>query len=428
MLATFVGLACGPTVQIEDGGDTEADSGEPTAETGLVGEGPGTGPADTGFVDTGSDDGDVPAQTNQVDILFVVDNSGSMGEEQAALVAAVPALIETLALIDVDYRIAVTTTDNSNPWCPGTTPEGGDFRLSSCRSRLSEFVFSGAQMVDAAALACLDICGAEELTVVPTLGSDGQTAPRPWIEMTGAALNIEGLSVEEALACALPQGINGCGFEQQLESLYKAVRRTENDGEAAFGFFRPGSLPVVVVVTDEADCSYQNESIFLPDDDRFYWSLPDEATPTSAVCWNAGVSCEGSDCMSVNLGLLGEEVPESQAVMRPVSRYIDLLQSLEDQARMVTPGVDVLVEVIGGFTSDGGVVYQPTTDQAFQDNFGIGPGCSSPNGDAVPMVRTLEVASAMATGGAASVSSICDPTFDAAMASLDARIRAELGF
>ena len=64
-----------------------------------------------------------------VDILFVIDNSGSMGEEQAILANNFASFIEVLEAEDVEanYRIGITTTDNGNPWCPPgvTTPESG---------------------------------------------------------------------------------------------------------------------------------------------------------------------------------------------------------------------------------------------------------------------------------------------------------------
>ncbi|MEM6991242.1 MAG: hypothetical protein AAF721_12110 [Myxococcota bacterium] len=389
--------------------------------------------ATTSGPDSGAGDGTGSGgggTTNEVDILFVIDNSGSMAEEQAAIATSAAALTASLDAAGVDYRIAVTTTDVDNPWCSGTTPEVGRPRLSSCRSRQDEFVFVGAQQIDATAEACLEICAAETLEVLPTdVVGDIMAAPRPWIEVTAGVSNIDGLAIADALACALPQGINGCGFEQPLEAMYKAIALSDFEDDQAFGFFRTGAVPVVIIVSDEADCSYNpdQETIFLPDDDRFFWSLPDEPTPTSAVCWNAGVQCNGGGCTPANLDALGADTSEANAVMRPVSRYVDTLQELEDAAAAVTPGVDLLVEVFGGFTPDGSVVYQPSADPAFQDDYGIGPGCSSSAGEAVPMVRIVAVADAMATDGHAPLSSICDASFDSKMAGIAQRIIGELG-
>ncbi|MEM6993925.1 MAG: vWA domain-containing protein [Myxococcota bacterium] len=416
-------VACGPTVSIdsmESGNDSGGPGGSGSSDTSVM---PGSGdesPNDDG------DSGDVVAQTNEVDILFIIDNSGSMGEEQGALAYASTVLVEILDEFQIDYRIGITTTDNSNPWCPSTTPEGGDFRLTSCRQRQSEFVFSAATTIDATNEACLEPCTTDSLTVIPTPGEDGSVVPRPWIEVTDGVSNIEGASVAEALRCAIPQGINGCGFEQQLESLHKAVTRTSTAGEAAFGFFRPGSVRAIMVISDEADCSHQDESIFLPDGPRTFWSLPDEPAPTSAVCWNAGVSCADGDCQPTNFDTVGFPTMDAGAVLRPVSRYIDQLQTLENAAKAVTPGADVILELVGGFGPDQTVVYQPTADQEFMNNFGIGPGCTSATGEAVPMVRALAVADAMSVGEPRPIHSIC-AGLDAPMTALAQRIVVELG-
>ena len=108
-----------------------------------------------------------------VDILFVIDNSGSMGEEQAILAANFGSFIEVLEAEDVEanYRIGITTSDNGNPWCPSgaTTPEAGNLVMSSCKDRIGDFVFNNGD-VDVSDLACNDICTLDdaELGILPT--------------------------------------------------------------------------------------------------------------------------------------------------------------------------------------------------------------------------------------------------------------------
>ncbi|MEM6995163.1 MAG: VWA domain-containing protein, partial [Myxococcota bacterium] len=205
-----------------------------------------------------------------VDILFVIDNSGSMGEEQGTLASNFASFINVLEeeTVKANYRIGVTTSDNSNPWCPGTTPEAGQLRLSSCRARQTEFVFSGSQMVDATQEACLDVCKYDNIEITETTTDlDDAPAPRLWLESIEGRTNLgagtcaagedcgDAPTTVEAFQCFGPQGINGCGFEQQLESMYKAIKRAENADEAIYGFIRPNAILSVVHVTDEADCS-----------------------------------------------------------------------------------------------------------------------------------------------------------------------------
>ncbi|MCO5114537.1 MAG: VWA domain-containing protein [Bdellovibrionaceae bacterium] len=49
--------------------------------------------------------------SGKVDILFVVDNSGSMYVEQTKMAAAFPTLVHGLDIAGLDYRIGITTTD-----------------------------------------------------------------------------------------------------------------------------------------------------------------------------------------------------------------------------------------------------------------------------------------------------------------------------
>lgn len=55
------------------------------------------------------------SESAKSDFLFVIDNSGSMSDEQAALAQAASDFAEAIAISDLDYSIAVITTDNPNP-------------------------------------------------------------------------------------------------------------------------------------------------------------------------------------------------------------------------------------------------------------------------------------------------------------------------
>ena len=79
------------------------------------------------------DDDDVDASTSgptadakrceKMDVLFVIDNSGSMGQEQTNLIANFPAFITVLNNSGMDYRVAVTTTGRNYSYTM-TTPIG----------------------------------------------------------------------------------------------------------------------------------------------------------------------------------------------------------------------------------------------------------------------------------------------------------------
>jgi hypothetical protein len=421
---TFVAMCaagCGPQVSVDDAGsDSDMETSGPggpttgndTATTGMTGMTSATDPS-------GPDPtGPAPVPTsNAVDILLVVDNSGTMGPAQARVAAAIGTLVEVLDAAGADWRIGVTTTDNGNPWCEGTTPEGGKLVASSCRARTQDFLFMGAAQADATQEACLDVCP-EEWTEI--------AIAEPWIAKSGDVTNLPaGLDPVQALRCILPQGINGCGFEEQLESLYKALLRSTTAGEESFGFLRPDAVLGVLVITDEVDCSFNKnfETIFLPDGNRVFWSDPESSAPSSAVCWNAGVACSGGpgtydECHAVDLDVDGVELPageaEQDAALLPVSRYTSYLQAIEDGKKAVNPGAEVVLAVLGGFTSSGAVVYEDGIDAQHLLDFGIAPGCDDGTIRGLPPVRMRDIADVVSAGAYPSKFSICDSDYTAA--------------
>jgi hypothetical protein len=394
--------------------------------------------------------------TKDVDVLFVIDNSGSMGAAQASLSAGFPAFLDVLEAEDVgaNYRIGVTTTDNGNPYCETTGPEAGKLQMSSCRSRQSEFVFPNPP-TDVTAIACTDLCDIDDLDIQPTTTDlDPEPRPRPWLENIEGKTNLPDADGDgtpdyttvQAFQCFGPQGLAGCGFEAHLESMYKALLRSEKEDEPQYGFVRSNAILSVVIVTDEVDCSYNSDygSIFLPADmggNEVFWEPePTGVTPTgfpsSAVCWNAGVACTGGpgaydECHAENYDLDGNVgAADDAAVLHPLSRYIGFMEDLEDQKRDFTPNAEVLVALIAGVpagyeTEQAELVYADATGQE-QHDFGIGAGCVNGELHARPPVRERELAEAFEVGGQRNVYSICANDFAPALDSIADSIRDQL--
>ncbi|RMG97522.1 MAG: VWA domain-containing protein, partial [Deltaproteobacteria bacterium] len=378
------------------------------------------------------------------DILFVVDNSGAMGQEQGKLAAGIGAMLEVFERpeVNLDVRIGVTTTDNGHPQCEGTTPEGGKLQAVSCRARESDFVLMTTGWNDSFFQeACADWCPetlADLSTIPTTTHEDDEAVPRAWVERIDGVTNLpEGVSVEDALRCFLPQGINGCGFEAPLESMWKALQLGEMiPSSPNFGFRRPGAILAVVFVTDEADCSLNPDasSIFDPEGDRVFWSDPTANFPTSAVCWNAGVSCTGgpgtyTSCDPANKDVFGNEgVSEDEAALLPVSRYVQLLRYIQSGQWSPVPWSGVVVAGLVGVPLDyaqtGEIVYQDGDDPAFLDAFGIGPGCSSASETAVPPVRMRDLAAQFGVPDGPLLRSICADDFAPALRAIGEAIAA----
>lgn len=385
------------------------------------------------------------AVNRAVDILFVIDNSGSMAEEQSRLAANAAAFFDVLDAPDVraDYRIGFTTTDAGNPRCAATTPENGGLTLKSCVDRVAEgefMTFDGD-----VSSACTDFCNISGLTTKPTpIDQDDSPAPRMWIERTGGATNLVGdIDTLAAFQCLAPQGVVGCGFESHLEAMYKALAASNDKNSATnYGFTRQQSLLSLVFVTDETDCSSnpQWKDIFVAN--KVFWSSPDDPAPTSAVCWRAGVSCSGAGptyeaCSAENWDDAGSPgAPDDQAVLHPVGRYIDFVQNIESQKQQIDANQQVLVSLIAGvpvgydsFAAE--IAYKAAEAGSEQQlSFGVAPGCvnteDGSNSTAIPPVREREVAEAFAREGERNLFSICQDSYVDALAQIAAAIDREL--
>jgi len=154
----------------------------------------------------------------QVDVLFVVDNTVSMLEEQPRLVSAIPTFVDAALASGVDLHVAVTTTgiDPTGPTCPGGASGGEAGRLFPADN----------------------------------------SAPRMFTASS------------PGLASALQQNVQvgECAFQQQgLEAMRRALTdplvssaddpRTPLPNDGNLGFYRNTAALAVVVVSDDDDQS-----------------------------------------------------------------------------------------------------------------------------------------------------------------------------
>lgn len=259
--------------------------------------------------------GDCPE--HPLDVVFVVDNSGSMGRHQRRLAVAAEALLAQLEAIEaasgqtLDMHLMVTTTDFGNPLCTPFEPAGYDRARgapisTACIDRLQDFTsLTGAAEPEA----CLDVC---PVSVAP----DGD-----FISVVGGEDNVPGGTVLEALQCLLPQGINGCGYESSLENMLQALNPAAPWNGGADPFLREGADLAIVLLTDEMDCSILDYSVMQ---DEAYMNVSPNTgmpSPSSAICWNAGVTCDGPDAM----GLYTNCTPSNNGLLQPTDRYIGYL-------------------------------------------------------------------------------------------------------
>lgn len=152
---------------------------------------------------------DIKAES-QVDILFVVDNSGSMAEEQVGLSNKINGFMNIVK--DLDWQVALTTTDpdvNTRDKNGVSRPWGdGQFRPL-----------------------------------------DSDTGNRFFMSSKTDSLT----TAQSALANAIMVGTSGSGYENSISNTFRALeRRSSSSAHAAF--FRPSSHLVIINISDEDEC------------------------------------------------------------------------------------------------------------------------------------------------------------------------------
>ena len=238
MVAAMAFCACGSSVGTE--GDGQAD-GDATADDGA-----GETQADPGE-DPGPDL-PPPPESAAVDILVVVDNSGSMAAEQANLRTAFPTLITALLDPPIDPETGARVHEPVRDLHIGvvSTDMGvGGYDVQTCEN--PHVGDDGVLQHDPHGAGCA-------ASYPSFLSYRIGEAEDPDMELIGA--------MSADFGCIAELGTNGCGFEQQLEAAWKALTVHSQAGGANAGFLRPDTLLVVLVMTDEEDCSAADPTMF----------------------------------------------------------------------------------------------------------------------------------------------------------------------
>lgn len=237
----------------------------------------------------------------KLDVVFVVDDSGSMADDQRALVEgarselfgqleAQPGGMPDLHLAIVSSSVAVGYGITN---CQqGDTPDG-------------RFVI-GDPRVDPTP--CPQIGGPFLIDVDDGAG--------------GRIRNYTG-TLDDAFACAAMLGNNGCGLEQPLEALRRAL---DGSHPESAGFVRDDALLLVVFLTDEDDGSARDPSVYSP-------TRIDDPFAIEARGFEQGVICDPDDA---SIGPRDHCAPrEDSATIEPISTYADFLRALKPDPSMV---------------------------------------------------------------------------------------------
>lgn len=159
-----------------------------------------------------------------IDVLFVIDNSNSMAEEQDNLIANFPRFVQRIEALQPrprSYHVGVVSSDlGAGPYRIGTcTPPGDEGKLQHAT------------------------------------GTPGCANLPRFLEGPSATL-------ADDFACVAALGDRGCGYEQQLEAALVALTAQPYNQ----GFVRANAPLAIIFISDEDDCSAADPGIFDPDD------------------------------------------------------------------------------------------------------------------------------------------------------------------
>ncbi len=230
----------------------------------------------------------LPSGFTGIDLLVVVDNSGSMAEEQAILATNIYSFVQALtnpsAPTDSSHpnienlRVALASTDLGLQYGAPPSTEGfpyGDLAVPNCSDGYpmgDDGRFQTA-MTATVTLASGVISCAENMAHCPDgwscssgfcVSPSGQAEPvncpqlagqQKWLEVVAGEPNT---AMAVQAACLSQLGTSGCGIEQQLEASVRSLSRDD----AQRSFLIEEHLLVVLVVSDEEDCSIADQGLF----------------------------------------------------------------------------------------------------------------------------------------------------------------------
>src|SRR5688572_472844 len=204
---------------------------------------------------------DIPVEVNRdIDILFVIDNSGSMAEEQASLATNFNRFVNVLENIEgglPNIHLGVISSDLG----------AGPFNISDCDGNGDNGALQNAPRDGACS---------------PPAGAFISDIANP----DGSRTNNYTGTLAETFSCIAKLGIDGCGFEHHLESMKRALNGSQQKNN---GFLREDAFLAVIFVADEDDCSAADTQVF----DTSQTGVDDPLGPLSSFrCFEFGVECD----------------------------------------------------------------------------------------------------------------------------------------
>lgn len=210
-----------------------------------------------------------------VDILFIIDDSNSMKEEQTGLDEQFHVFLERLIEANANFRIATVSTSYSGTGMPFMTTA-----LNTGSSLLEDVGVTNIDEIKAKCAEYYDNGNVYDFSSDEWTARNGgnfsaldQYESKNWIDFADFAVGTNGTFdasshsekrneiIRDLFRCQALIGTSGDGTEKGLATMKSGLanaRDFSNITDAVANFKRKGSILTVVFVTDENDCSSAN--------------------------------------------------------------------------------------------------------------------------------------------------------------------------
>jgi hypothetical protein len=249
-----------------------------------------------------------PQPDDKVDVLFMIDDSPGTLEYQTNLENNFPAFIDRLSarglprlhigVVTSDLGVSATSGAMPGPTVGGCNGPGDNGDLKNFGATVQGTFLSY------------------------TPGPNGTSTTN----YTG--------TLSDAFSTLASVGAQGCGFEQHLEAVHRAL----GDNPANAGFLRPDANLAVILVGDEDDCSIADTAFFTSDTSTL-------GALQSFRCTRFGITCDQGgatpDAMNEVGPKSGCHANEQSQYLTHLADYKAFLDSLKPDPLMITVGAIV---------------------------------------------------------------------------------------
>ncbi|HEY4240871.1 MAG TPA: hypothetical protein VGM88_13705 [Kofleriaceae bacterium] len=226
--------------------------------------------------------------SEDIDLLFVIDNSASTTDKQALFTQNFPRFVDALDAF----------------------PQG--------RPNLHIGVVNTTVNIEQGAIGGCPVPDPSDNGLLQPGGTFLEDIASP----TGRQTNYTG-SLADAFSARATVGATGCGYEAPLNAMKRALDGTDPQNA---GFLRDNAFLGIVILTDEDDCSAQDPSLFTVSEAQ--------AGPADFRCTEFAYTCDEPISPSHD-GTYHDCVPRTDSYLAPPADFASFLSTLKPPGRTV---------------------------------------------------------------------------------------------